>query len=338
MVIAFIPLLFSQSPNLVSLQRQFVVGQKDSYSVTASVEEQVRGVLGVSGQQAVSQDTWLPSETDFNYSFQTRVLSVDANVAKMKFFMPKMTVLDDSSGGDTSDPKPREEKVNQTVLISLSNINEILDLKDLSPSKSFQRNSEKAATKGLGARRQVGSFFNSFISDLVRLCLFIAPIDSSIDLQPHFDVTPVKVGGTWTRTISFQPQSKKDASGNASTKVQRLDLNYVFQGLQQLNGKSLYEIDASAEFKSDFVDLLKDQYKVSTQDTHIQNFPLAFKTQMKYYVDPKTCQLIFGKADSVGGFSVQIQDLPKPIYESKFTGHTEIHLDHSEIVPQGAKG
>src|SRR5688572_21932653 len=219
----------------VALSRVFAKGEKSQYEVQSSlqVESRQRGL-----------ETWMPEDLDIQYKFTAHVFEMGADgIAKVKYLRPTMTEIQ----GETynSAPKTKVEKVNYDLLLTLSPINEILDMKD---------EAKKPAPKKKGGwvvarATPVQDFIGRFISEIYRMSLFIGTLDSSMDFAPRLPFDEVKVGDTWKRTISYQPQKLKGKEGKQQ--VQRLDYTFTFKGLTQSQGKQVYRVTADTSLDTD---------------------------------------------------------------------------------------
>jgi len=290
----------------VELLRTFAKGQRFTYAVKSDLTVEARsGTL----------DTFLPSDLGLEYRFTLDVLSLGADgIAKVRYLRPSITEIE----GETFDspPKRRVQKLDQDILITLSPVNEVLEYKD------------QPKAKKIGAIRpwsgETQDFIQDSLDDIYRMALFVGSPDSSLDLAPKLPLEEVKVGDTWKRTVSYQPQTLKGTEGKKA--VQRLDYVYTYLGKATVNGRSVVRISGALDLDTDLGtylnQLLKDE---GIEDSPIKSMPLKVKGRIQFELDGKTLRTLKADATTEGNFQVFLTRMPdRPVEEERFKGTTTL--------------
>ena len=302
----------------VTLSRKYTANEKLAYSVHATMNAEHRGG---------ALETWIPEDLDITYSFTTLTQALKADgIAQILYTRPTFTITEGETF--TSPPKSKVDKLNQSVRLTMSPINEILDVKDLTPKKD---------KKGVlfvrtPARRQAMSFLGEFIGEIQRLSLFVGSFDSALDLAPRLPLDEVKVGDTWKRTVSYQPQKLK--SKDNKQVVQRLDYTYTYRGIVQSQGKSVQRVEATLEFSNDLAEFFNQTVESTSEDTGLKKIPLKLSAKINFDLDVKSGKTIYAEANGAGGFQVfTTEDDDDATYEEKYKGRTILKLVGTSIVP-----
>ncbi len=323
-----IPLLAALSiyaaPAPVSLARKFNANEKLAYSVKASlhVEQRQKGL-----------DTWIPEDLDLSYGFTTEVKELKADgIAVVRYLRPTFTEVQ----GETFDapPKTKVDKVNQTLLLTVSPINEILEVKDQTPKKKKTGDDDgRLMLRSRSSAKQVGAdVVGQFISEIYRLALQVGSFDSAMDFAPRMSFDEVSVGDTWKKTVGYQPQKLKGKEGKQA--VQRLDYTYTYKGLGDLNGKKVQRVDADLKLTTDLGDFVNQAYDLKPEDTGLKSIPLNVTVHIEFALDVNTKRTISAHADTSGGFSILVTAFPDdPIIEQKIKGQTMLQLVGVSTVP-----
>lgn len=296
----------------IKLTHKFLKGEKDQYEVKSSLQEEIR---------QMGLETWLPQDLDINYKFTTEILDLQADgFAKMRYLRPNILEIT----GETAEkgPQTKTDKLDMNLLLTVSPINEIIDLKDESPKKKKPGGGEMLFTSA-AARRQ-GSFVGQFVGEIQRLALFIGPLDSSMDFAPRLPLEDVKVGGTWQRTVGYQPQKLKGKEGKQA--VQRLDYTYTYKGLVKSGEKMVYRVTADLNLDTDIGFFFNQMAETSAEESHLKSIPLKLKAAIDYDLDTATMRTVRAVALSEGGFEIVTTDTADPIVEMKLKGKTVMRL------------
>ncbi len=304
----------------VLLQRQSKLGEKLAYSVKSRLNLE---------QRQIGLDTFLPARVDINYDFLAEAVKEKADgIFDFHYTRPTMTIID----GETADhgPTTTTEKSNMDLMLTVTPINEFLELKDLA-----KKDPKKAKTGGggggllafgptLGYRPQglLDGFIGQFVSEIQRLALFIGSLDNAIDFQPKLDVREVSKGDTWKRTVSYSPQ--KLESKNGKSVMQRLDYVYTYQGIVDSKGIQVYRVTAELAMNSDLVQYIKDNFEVRGE-LDFKEMSFNLKAKIDYDLDLKTCHTVQAVANSEGGFKIVVKQYPdNPILEQRLVGTTTL--------------
>lgn len=301
----------------VELFRQFKAGEKLTY--------QVRSHL-ISEQQQYGQPFFLPSEIDINYDFTMDVKEIKADgFAVMEYRRPTMTQID----GETADaaPKTHVEKVNWVMQLTVSPINEITALKDLNAKPEPKKTGGlRASTFAEIARASTAQLsIGAFIQELQRLSLFIGGLDSAMDFSPKLPYEEVKPGATWKKTVGYSPQVLKGKGDRQA--MQRLDYTYTYDGLHTMDGQKVHQITALLDLDADAGKFINQALGATPGQTGLRAIKLKLKAKIVYYLDEKTKHTLRADAESKGGWTIEITDLPNdPYVEERLTGKTSLRL------------
>jgi hypothetical protein len=308
----------------VTLSRLFAKGEKLQYSVLSN--------LHVESRQYGLQ-TFMPEELDLDYKFTTEVKELkNDGVAVVHYLRPNMVQVD----GETADrgPKTTVEKVDWNFDLTVSPINEVVEMKDLNPPKKKPTPKPSGGDDGgdggqfilmagAGARQQP-LFIGQFISEMYRLALNVGSMDSALDFSPKLPLDEVKVGDTWKKTVSYEPQKLKGKDGKQA--VQRLDYTFTYKGLVTVNGKQFYRINAALDLNSDLGDYINQLIGMKPAESHLKSIPLKLKQSIDYDLDMATKRTVLARSKADGGFTINVTDVDEPVQEQKMSGSTEMKL------------
>lgn len=306
----------------VEFNRVFVKGETATYKVHSQM---------TSEQRTIELETWMPSDLDIVYTFDYEVTEMKADgICVLRYRRPEMTEVT----GETADAPPRRkvEKTNLDFILTVSPINEILDLKEAPkpPAKPPARRSGggsllmRAISPMAIPEPQVQQFIGQFVGEIYRLALFVGSMDSSMDFAPVLPVTEVVPGDTWKKTVGFQPQRVK-GKGNKMA-VQRLDYTFTYKGVVTVNGKQYQRIEADLKVKSDLAEFIHQTFNAKPEETGLKEIPLGFDAKVLYDLDMKTHQTIRAVGSSEGGFSIVAQGFSKPVQEERFKASSTLSL------------
>ncbi len=303
----------------VNFERTYVVGVKSHYKVNASIENEVR-------EPAQGLLTYLPTEALIYYDFYTKVLKVEAGDATIRYYRPSVFETDDD--GSDSGPVTTKIPLNVIVDLTMSPINEMLDMKEIASIKKPKGVTVPTPNNAtLPLLHQAGAsigLLGGLFSQLQQIAAFIGGPGSGIDLKPELSLLPVSVGSTWEKTVGYEPQ--EIGNGSTKTAVKRLDVKYTYMGPVKYKGKSFLEIQGSIHLDSDLQKYFEDQYHASAEETHLKSLPIKLDETLHFYLDPKTKQTIYGIVDSTGGVSFNTTDYDQPLLQIKLKGHCDLKL------------
>lgn len=308
-------LLTPLDPAKTTLVRKFTANEKLAYAVRSQLTTE---------QRQKGLETWLPSDTaiDYNFSFLVKGLKADG-VAVIDYTRPTMTITEDGSSGT----RTKVEKSDWNLRLSLSPVNEIIDVKDLKPSKPKKTKEDDGDVEMVGPEdgtRYALAVFGKFMGEAERMALFIGSLDSSMDLAPKLPLESVSIGDTWQRTVGYQPQKLKGKEGKAA--VQRLDYTFTYLGPKTVNGKQILRIQAKLSLKSDLIDYVKSVFEETGSKTILTSLPLNLDATIDYDLDPKTRHTLATRATSSGGYGLYIKGESDAVIEGRFKGRTDVDL------------
>lgn len=309
----------------VSLGRVFSKYEKLAYEVRSSLNAQRRG-RGL--------ETWLPEDFDLNYDFTLFVEDLKADgIAVVHYQRPYITAIE----GETADSPPKEnkEKVNMDARLTISPINEVLEMKDLAakPSKSGK---DWMGNANASRSKQAGDVLGQFIQEVKVLSLFAGSIDSSLDLAPKTPFEQVKVGDSWKRTVGYQPQ-KLQGRGNKQA-VQRLDYTFTYKGIVDSEGKKVHRVQGVLDLKTDLAEFLNQATETKSEDSVFKKIPLTLKSTIDFDLDLKTKHTVLVQAKSESGFGIFVAAYPdEALLEETAKGRTTMKLVGDKIIPPVVK-
>jgi hypothetical protein len=271
----------------------------------------------------------MPEDLDINYDFSLVVEQIKADgIAVVRYKRPTMTIIE----GETAEapPKPTTEKVNFDLALTLSPINEIIDVKDLTVKKAPAKKSNKSLVPAARPTPQeLGGILGQFVNEMYRLALFSGSFDSALDFAPKLRSTKVAVGDTWHKTVGYQPQKLKGKDGKSV--VQRLDFTYTYKGLVTVNGKKFQRLEASFDHNTDLGEFLNDTFDVKSEDTGIKKLPMRLKSKVEFNLDPVTHHAVLAEANTEGGYEVYVSEYETPVLEMKLRGTTLMQLSKRTV-------
>lgn len=297
----------------VLLQRTSKAGEKLNYAVRSRL---------VTETQEIGTTTFIPSIIEIGYDFTAEATGTKPDgIYDFRYKRPTMNI--------TEGEKTSVEKTNFDLMITLSPINEFLEVKDLTPKKA-----DKPGTKGLrtfapsGSATQdivMGGVIGQFISEIQRLALFIGSIDTAIDFQPKLDLREVSKGDTWKRTVSYSPQ--KLASKNNKSVMQRLDYIYTYDGVIEAGGQKVHRVTATLDMKADLLQYIRDNVDLTKATLHFSDISFNLRAKIEFDLDLKTGHTLKADAKSEGGFKIAVTEYPDdPLVEQKLKGATTLKL------------
>lgn len=306
-----------------TLSRVFTRGEKLGYRVNSSLHIDRRG-RGL--------DTFIPEQMDVQYGFTLEVRELKADgIAVVHYKRPTLTTI---QGETFSAPERRKtEKVNYDLLLTISPVNDILEIKDLAKKPAAKKGEARWITP---AGRQIGAnIVGQFVGEIYRLALFVGSFDSALDFSPRLPLDQVKVGDTWKKTVSYQPQQLKGKKGEQA--VQRLDYTYTYRGAMKVGAKSVERVEATLSLNTDVGHFINQLYDLKPEDTGLKGIPLKMEAKIEFNLDPKTKRTLSADAVSEGGFKIVLTDDPEsPLEEENLRGRTHLKLVSQTTVPSKA--
>jgi hypothetical protein len=308
----------------VSLSRVFPKNEKLVYGITSNLHIETR---------PYGLQTFLPEDLDLNYKFTTEVKELKADgIALLHYTRPTMVQI----AGETynAPSKTTVEKVDMNYDLTVSPINQILEIKDLNPPKKKTPPKKQGggdgdaypqyALRASGRQSPLGGLLNQFIGEVYRLALNVGSMDSALDFSPKLPLDDVKVGETWKTTVSYQPQKLKGKDGKQA--VQRLDYTFTYKGVVTVNGKQYQRVNAALDLNTDLGAFVNQVLDAKPEQTGLKDIPLTLKQSIDYDLDMTTKRTMYAKSKAEGGFKINITQIAEPVQEEKLTGSTEMRL------------
>lgn len=313
-----------QDSKQITLNRVFAKNERLVYSVDSNIHVEER---------QYPLQTFIPAEVELSYKFTTDVRDLkNDGVAVVHYQRPSVVQVD----GETFErpPKTTIEKLDWNFDLTVSPINEILEKKDLNPPK------KKKPTQGGGdgsgdtsylisrvlvARQNpIQTVLGQFVGEVYRLALNVGSMDSALDFSPKLPADDVKVGDSWKKTVSYQPQKLKDQNGKQA--VQRLDYTFTYKGLVTVEGKQFYRVTAALNLSTDLGAFINQMLEAKPDQTHLKSIPLTLKQSIDYDLDLTTKRTVQARSQSEGGFNIEVTDMDGPVVENKLKGSTLMKL------------
>lgn len=296
----------------VEMRRQFVKGEKAQYEVRASLQTERR---------AGDLQTWFPDEIELIYKFNYEVLAMKSDgICVMRYLRPTMTQIQ----GETVESLPvtKVEKVNYDFNLTVSPVNEVIEVKENPKPK------KPAAFLAFGSRKtggpQLQNFIGQFVGEIYRLALFVGTLDASMDFAPPLPIVEVEPGDTWKKTVGFSPQKLGGKSGKVA--VQRLDYTYKYVGVVDTGKRTVHRIEGELNLTNDLAEFIHQTFNVKSDQTGLKEIPMVMKARVSFDLDIKTHQTIAGRAWAEGGFKIVAVGQAQPVQEEKFKSAVTLSL------------
>lgn len=297
----------------VELARVFTAGKTESYEIKAHI---------LAERKSAGMSFFLPEEFDVKYGFSVKVENARPDgFGVVLYERPSMTFIE----GETADhgPKSTVEKTNWKYRLTLSPINELTDMQDLTPKKPEKKPGSGGGLYVFGAGSSVQQdFIGRLVQELHSLAMFLGNLDSSLDFSPKLPLDAVKPGATWKKTVSYQPRELK---GSDKQVVQRLDYTYTYVGLGDWNGKKVHKVKADLDLDTDAAKFINQALDMKPEESGLKELRLQMKASIVFNLDEKTKTTLEAVADAKGGFKVvSIEDPDEPVFEEKITGKSTL--------------
>ncbi len=307
-------LLLAGGPE-VSLNRVFARGEKLQYSVKSSLQSESRGAGLL---------TWMPEDHDILYKFTTTVTELKADgIALVRYDRPTVTEIEGETAAGP--PKSRTHKVDFKLDVTLSPINELLEIKDLTPKKPPPPVALRARASNGSSAAGVQDLIDTFVGEVYRLALFQGGIDSALDFSPKLPYDDVKPGDTWKRTAGYSPQSLSGKQGQVA--VQRLDYTYTYDGVVESDGKKVHRVVARLALKTDLATFANQIMKTTPEKSGLKTIPLELDASIAFDLDLVNRRTLKAVATSQGGFAIVLTQSPDaPVHEERLKGTTRLVL------------
>lgn len=305
----------------VELWRTFTKGESMRYEVASHLLLETRE-LGL--------QTFMPEELDLTYTFTKDVTDLTPDgMAVLRYRRPTMTIIE----GETAESPPIRsvERPNLDMAITLSQINEFIEVRDNNPRPPATATTQQR--RDLLHRYLVGAAQDSdgiprlgqFIEDLQRLSLFVGSLDSAIDFSPRLPLEAVRPGDTWRSTVSYQPQRLAGASDR--TAVQRLDYVFTYRGIVESRGARVHRVTAALTLDTNAADWFHQATGLRPSQTGLRSVHLKMDATIEFDLDLRTKRTLHATARSNGSVAIEVADLPgEPLMEQKLTGRTTMRL------------
>lgn len=300
------------APAPVELRRVFVKGEKAQYEVRASLQTERR---------AGELQTWFPDEIELIYKFNYEVLSMKSDgICVMRYLRPTMTQIQ----GETAESLPvtKVEKVNYDFNLTVSPVNEVIEVKE-NPKPKKPASLLVAGMFGSG-QPQLQNFIGQFVGEIYRLALFVGTLDASMDFAPPLPIVEVEPGDTWKKTVGFSPQKLSGKSGKVA--VQRLDYTYKYIGIVDTGKRKVHRIEGELNLTNDLAEFIHQSFNVKSDQTGLKEIPMTMKAKVSFDLDLKTHQTISGRASAEGGFKIVAVGQSQPVQEEKFKSSVTLNL------------
>lgn len=313
-------LMSASSPTApVELYRQWKQDSKITYEVNSDLLIESRDYeIG----------TFIPSEQGTKYQFTFEVGKVTSEgFATVAYKRPTVSNIE----GETVDspPKTTVEKLNEHLELTMSPVNAITGLKDLTPKKEEKKPGGGGLASvyfrpGSAVSPAAQDMVSGFIQDLFRLAMFVASPETSMDFGPSLPLLEVEPGDTWKVTASYQPQQLKDKKGKMAP--QRLDYTYTYDGVVDVNGVKLHRVSAVLHLDTDIGAFINDLLGLPPSRTGLKSLKLKLDAKMEFDLDLATKNTVTGKGTSNGSIVVEVPQLTVPAEEANIRGRARLKL------------
>jgi hypothetical protein len=301
----------------IVLERVFKKGEAATYKVLSNLQVETR---------QAGLETFMPApDTDISYSFTYEVTELKGDgIAVLHYKRP--TVTERTGEGSTTAARTDVVKTNFDLMLTVSPINEIIDMKDLTKKKKPEKKKGglvMGAFAGMSPNAQIS--IGSFISEIHRLALFLGSLDSAVDFSPKLPFDEIKPGDTWQKTVGYSPQRLKDKEGKSA--VQRLDYTYTYKGIVQSGAKKVYRINAALNVDTDAAEFVNQLIGMKPEQSGLKEIRLKLAANIDYDLDLNTRRTLKAVATSNGGVKILVTQMPnEPVMEQNIKGKTTLSL------------
>ncbi|MBX3097538.1 MAG: hypothetical protein KF812_11795 [Fimbriimonadaceae bacterium] len=285
------------------------------YKAGETCKYEVRSRLNMSTREL--QDTvFYPSSYRIDYDFNYTVKEMKAEgFAAIRYNRPTMTMTE----GETaqSPPVATVEQTKWVLDMTLSPANEITGIEEV---KALRFNAT-AFTPGSAFQQDI---IGQFTGELQRLALFAGSVDTALDMSPKLPYDEVRVGDVWKRTVGYTPQR---LSGTNRSAVQRLDYEYRYDGIVDVDGVKVHRVTATLAVDTNAAEFINQLYGQPASVTGLQAVNLKLNATIVFDLDEKTRHTIRAAATSEGGYDIRLARAPNvPVVEQTLKGRSNLKL------------
>lgn len=301
----------------IQLQRQWKPSTVLTYEVVSALQVEQRHYM---------TSIFIPEDLDIKYQFTFEVGDVTPDgFASLTYKRPKIEVVE----GETVDSPPvkKTEEVNEHLALTVSPVNAITEIRDLSPKKEERKKDGLArfALEHPMLAQQVRNPVEEYVGDFQRLALFIASPETSMDFGPPLSVFEVEPGDTWDVTATFQPQKLKGKKGKMAP--QRIDYRYTYVGLVDSADKKVHRVEGTLALDTDIAPYINDLLGMTPRQSHLTGFKLKLNTKVEFDLDEKTMHTMAARAVATGSMVISVTDVAGvPYVEENLKGRTRMRL------------
>lgn len=304
----------ASAPAASLLERKFTSGETLHYSVRSllTVEERAQGL-----------NTFLPRDYGFEYDYTMKVNSVDQDGnAQVAYNRPK-TVYVEGEFAERPERRTNQQGGGFKLNLRISPINELIGVEEVKqPSRTSGRALRYMAQEE-PPPRITEALAGQFTSELMRIALMTGSLDNSMDFAPPLSFKPVRVGGSWKKTVGYTPQRLGSGSEQG---VRRLDFTYTYRGIVDSNGKKVHRIEGAVSQDSDIWPFLLQQYGLEKKDTPFESLILKFDSKLEFDLDLKTLHTVRARAESRGSTKLSLRAGNQAVEEMQFFGENQLTL------------
>ncbi len=310
-------LAIAQSGGPIELFRQWKPNTTMTYEVVSSLQTEDRDYM---------TSIFIPEDLDIKYQFSMQIGAVTPEgFASVTYKRPKVEVTE----GETveSPPVTKIEEVNEHLILSMSPVNAITDIRDLTPQKETKKKDGLSHLRPVleMLEKQVRNPVAEFVGDFQRLALFIASPETSMDFGPALSVFEVEPGSTWEVTATYQPQKLKGKKGKMAP--QRLDYKYKYIGLVESGDKQVHRVEGVLVLDTDIAPWLNDLMGTTPGQSRLRGFQLKLNTKVEFDLDKDTKNTIAARAVAAGEMAISVTDITDvPLFEERIKGRTRMRL------------
>jgi len=312
-------LLGQAAQEKVTLNRVFKKGELYKYEVHGHIQEE---------QRQVGLETFLPNDNFIDYNFTLKVINEKADgIVDVIYSRPNMVITECET---YNSPEKKVKEPGMNAQLTLSPINEILDVVDLDKKKKEE--AKKPGTKpGKGKLMFIGGrptqdgadIIGQFTQTVFQLALFVGSPDSALDLNPKLPFDEIKVGATWKKTVGYSPQK---LSGSSKSAVQRLDFVYTYKGMVEVDGKKFHRVTASLKLDTDAAEFINQSLGMKPSQSGLEHLNLKLEGGIDFDLRPGTFHTEHALAKTTGGYTLNVSGLKVAAVEVKLKGTTEMFL------------
>lgn len=302
LIVASLMALSASQADKIELTRKFAAGEKMTYDFASRLDAEMR---------EYPVETFFPDNVDFTYTFTLDVEKLKPDgVADVRFKRKefKIRMAEDFESG----PKTTVMTQNTNMLITFSNRNQILSIKDETPKKPPARGG------GLHVLSRFGVKAQDPIMQMIQQLHSFAAFANFYDFGPSLPLHPVAVGDTWKETIGYTPMTISSGAEKGKSLMGRIDYVYTYKGNGAIDNKTCVWIQGKISVDTDAAPFIATFFE-RPEFSPFKEIKLFMDGTVDYYLEPANLATYKIVSKSEGNASISVKDYSGgPVFEERF--------------------